>query len=616
MRFLKNYPYTSQQKSIDIALIVALVPIFFLLKVGMQLYIVVALIFIIKNLQKLFWYLFAFGLVGLSISFFNSISYIGLSTLNIFVEIVISALIWAISLQRLRHEINFYITISPFLLLVLSLFYYTNLSILFYTIFEIFIFIVMIVWNQTKQDLLISVRESVVLFFISIPIVVLLFIIFPRISFKNADFGFKSDSAVSTGHDGLMYVDDKALLVPSEKVVMEVEFQERPTSLDLYFRGSTLYINKGNRWLPEAMIPQRVPLQKIGRKTDYKITLYPNKHRFLYALDMPLTLLENSVMSRDFIITSKSDIKSTFKYTMKSALGYAYFDDKISPSALDVNQSANPKTRAFLTTLNDLNDTEKLHAIERWLQKAHLKYSLKPKPLNLTHMSDSLLFEQKVGYCVHYASAMSTLFRLANLPSRIVTGYKSDPTSSVGNYIVIKEKDAHSWNEVYIKSRGWMRFDATEYTIIDDSLAENRALMQNKSSALTLYMMYLKYKIEDWVLNYTYLKQQDLIRELLSNALLLIKLIFAIAVVILIGVLIFLYLKDRSCKTPEECLLKKLLRKLAKKGFEKDESETLHHFLSRLKDSNIAQIDRLYHQIAYSNHKEGIDELKRRINAL
>ncbi len=83
------------------------------------------------------------------------------------------------------------------------------------------------------------------------------------------------------GHDGTMYLDRKALLVPSDRIVMEVGFDKKvPSSNALYFRGSILYFDQKDHWEPLPMYLKRenkVYYPTKGEPVDYKVTLYPTQ---------------------------------------------------------------------------------------------------------------------------------------------------------------------------------------------------------------------------------------------------------------------------------------------------------------------------------------------------
>ena len=53
------------------------------------------------------------------------------------------------------------------------------------------------------------------------------------------------------------------------------------------------------------------------------------------------------------------------------------------------------------------------------------------------------------------------MMRLAGVPTRVVTGYQGGYTNTFGDYIVVRQSDAHAWTEVWLEGRGWVRIDPT-----------------------------------------------------------------------------------------------------------------------------------------------------------
>lgn len=73
---------------------------------------------------------------------------------------------------------------------------------------------------------------------------------------------------------------------------------------------------------------------------------------------------------------------------------------------------------------------------------------------------DYFLFEQKKGYCVHFASAATMLFRMSGIPARYVEGYAVDGLEA-GVKTVVMDTQAHAWCEIYISGFGWVPVDVT-----------------------------------------------------------------------------------------------------------------------------------------------------------
>jgi hypothetical protein len=74
---------------------------------------------------------------------------------------------------------------------------------------------------------------------------------------------------------------------------------------------------------------------------------------------------------------------------------------------------------------------------------------------------DDFLFKTRSGFCEHYAGAFTYLMRAAGVPARIVTGYQGGEFNPVGNYLIVRQSDAHAWSEVWLKGRDWVRIDPT-----------------------------------------------------------------------------------------------------------------------------------------------------------
>lgn len=79
---------------------------------------------------------------------------------------------------------------------------------------------------------------------------------------------------------------------------------------------------------------------------------------------------------------------------------------------------------------------------------------------------ENFLFEQKEGYCAHYASAAVLLLRSFGIPARYVTGYCAPPgdflKNEEGDYTaVIEDRQAHAWAEIYLDGVGWVPIETT-----------------------------------------------------------------------------------------------------------------------------------------------------------
>jgi len=296
-----------------------------------------------------------------------------------------------------------------------------------------------------------------VMFMYSLPWVVLLFIFFPRISFEHATYGFKGETVKRMGHDGTMYLDGNALLVPSDRIVMEVGFDgEIPEASKLYFRGSILYVDKKDHWEPlptHVKRKSKVFLSTQGEQVDYKVTLYPTQKRWLYMLDMPKLEVEDSLIDQDLITTVEKKLEEPIHYAASSTLNSKYYDeldDVTYKASTRYSIEQNPQTykKAQVLQSQYVSEAKRANAVMSYFKEQNLSYTLKPDALDTNRSTDSFLFDKRRGYCVHFASSFVTMARMAGIPARVVTGYKSDKSESLNNYLAVKEKDAHAWADL------------------------------------------------------------------------------------------------------------------------------------------------------------------------
>lgn len=110
---------------------------------------------------------------------------------------------------------------------------------------------------------------------------------------------------------------------------------------------------------------------------------------------------------------------------------------------------------------------ERAAVLVRSLLAAQCKYSMNLEPLPAGEdYVDYFLFEQKMGFCTHFASAGTLMFRMLGIPARYVTGYSVSPEEFTGTYeeyleAQVTDYDAHAWVEIYDPQTGWIPVEVT-----------------------------------------------------------------------------------------------------------------------------------------------------------
>jgi transglutaminase-like putative cysteine protease len=107
---------------------------------------------------------------------------------------------------------------------------------------------------------------------------------------------------------------------------------------------------------------------------------------------------------------------------------------------------------------NQPDPAQRAAAIEQYLL-LHYAYSLNI-PASKGDPLIEFLFNRKTGHCQYFASAAVLLCRSAGVPARFVTGFYAHERAGEGS-IIVRQRDAHAWAEVWIEGTGWITLDAT-----------------------------------------------------------------------------------------------------------------------------------------------------------
>lgn len=100
---------------------------------------------------------------------------------------------------------------------------------------------------------------------------------------------------------------------------------------------------------------------------------------------------------------------------------------------------------------------------EDWVRRA-ARYSLETPKYASRDVVAELLFDQRVGWCEHFATALALLLRLEDVPTRYVTGFQLDEMDREGEHYLVRDANAHAWVEAWVDGAGWIEADATPAT--------------------------------------------------------------------------------------------------------------------------------------------------------
>ena len=299
----------------------------------------------------------------------------------------------------------------------------------------------------------------------AVPLMLFVYLLFPRIS--GTLWGLPADAHSGlTGMSDLMHPGSIRYLSESPAVAFRASFTGAvPPARELYWRGRVLWDTdgrSGQRGRPPD--PARAALTPLAPAATYNIVLEPSNKPWMFALDLPATAPPAARVHGDFTLEARGPITERQNYTLTSYTRYrtGALDDAERRRALLLPGDANPRTRALAEAWR------RRHADPRAVVQAALEhfhrenfvYTLSP-PLLGDEPTDEFLFGARRGFCEHYAAAFVALMRAAGVPSRVVNGYQGGEYNAAGNYLIVRQSDAHAWAEVWLPQEGWVRVDPT-----------------------------------------------------------------------------------------------------------------------------------------------------------
>ncbi|WP_434516650.1 DUF3488 and DUF4129 domain-containing transglutaminase family protein [Dechloromonas sp. ARDL1] len=309
-----------------------------------------------------------------------------------------------------------------------------------------------------------SLRYAARLCLQAIPFMLVLYLLFPRIS--GPLWGLPSDAhAGMTGLSDSMSPGSISRLAQSADIAFRARFIDAsPAKHKLYWRGPVLENFDGTTWRPHTGQGAAATLDRMSPPVRYELTLEAHNQRWILALDAPVSLPEGIFLNAALAATQRQPVTERQRFALAASLDYRFNADE-DPRTLQRNLSipaqANPKTRALALGWRQTGlRPEEIIRKAQDLFAAEFTYTLQP-PLLGSNGIDEFLFVTRRGFCEHYAGAFVFLMRAAGIPARVVTGYQGGELNPLDGHLVVRQSDAHAWAEVWLEGRGWLRVDPT-----------------------------------------------------------------------------------------------------------------------------------------------------------
>lgn len=387
--------------------------------------------------------------------------------------------------------------------------------------------------TSSRQHLHVIRRVAPALVAQALPLMVIGFVLFPRL--PGALFQLPQTHQAVTGLSDTLAPGDISHLIRDHRIALRADFQGPiPRFGERYWRALVLSHFDGQSWQAAPDIPAMRELSDSSEAYHYRLLLEPHQAWYGVALDWPRQVFGEAVLQQDHTLrlTSRLTARQRLDVVSDPSSFSAPLTLEEQAATLHLPPDRNPRTQALARQwAAEQTSAAVVQTALTYFREQPFYYTLAPPLLTTAHPVDAFLFESRRGYCEHYASAMAVLMRAAGIPARIVVGYQGGNVNPLGEFITVRQSDAHAWVEVALPEQGWQRFDPTaavapnrielgmEAALSPDDLAiwqEGRytgpaaALFQR----LGLYRDALNHFWHTRVLGYSYQRQQDLLQRL------------------------------------------------------------------------------------------------------
>ena len=578
---------------------------------------------------------------GLIVSSFAGI-YVSYGSL-IGLEPTVALLLTAFALKLIelaRHKDGYVLLFLGYFICITEFLFSQDLLIVLYSLLNVTVVTTGLVAmhrpgeNQFNRK---TIRLATVMLLQALPLMVVLFFLFPRIGPLWA-VPIKSHTA-KTGVSDFMKPGDISRLGKSDDVAFRAEFAgDIPDPADLYWRGLVFSVQEEGAWrslryydIPAAeRRPQ--PVETSGAPLAYQIIMEPTQQNWLYSLRYARATSPGVMAGSDYVLFSPTELEDERLYNVES-----WPDAVLEPTLsqwrreveLRLPQGENPETVAFAQRLHSESggDADFVDAVLARFTREPFAYSLNPPLLPELNPVDAFMFQSRTGFCEHYAAAFVVTMRAAGIPARVVAGYQGGEINPVNRTVIVHQFDAHAWAEVWLPERGWVRVDPTAAVSpdriewgLERALAGEGSFLRDSPLSLirfrgvawvnTLRLRYdaLTYRWQSWVNGFNREKQFQLLNDVFGGiSARKFILVLIGSWVLILGPVAFglLRRRERRAASPADKYYLAFCDKLARVGVTREAGETPEQYSARAERTmrpvadQIRQITRLYTALAY-----------------
>jgi protein-glutamine gamma-glutamyltransferase len=478
-----------------------------------------------------------------------------------------------------------------------------------------------------------ALKKAAVIVAQAIPMAIVVFILFPRVEAPRWLL-FNDEHQKKSGLSDSMEPGSITNLGMSDERVFRVKFNGAiPPSRQRYWRGPVFTQTDGKKWTQANDLSYQQYLDKLkfsGTPYQYTLLMEPQEKNWVFALDMPADYPKPLDQNANYQLITSDDLRkrTEFKLTSYPAYNTGYLTKTEYRDARQLPGAPSGNIKQLVTQLHGFDSAPDvfINQLLNHFRKEDFHYTLTP-PLMEENPIETFLFETRYGFCSHYASAFVYLMRVAGIPARVVTGYQGGEFNEVGNFLEIKQADAHAWAEVWLDKQGWVRVDPTA-AIAPERIEKNIDIARLVPGGLISYASpgtgqtafnllkqarqlwnNVDYNWQRWVINYNNTNQASFLSSF-GIADFKTMVYWMMTIISIITAMLSLFLLYQKPKPIERTLIvyNRFLKKIAKAGLTKNTGEGARDFAERIKPKlpgqagNIEEITAAFIDQRYGNN--------------
>ncbi|RTE67460.1 DUF3488 domain-containing protein [Amphritea opalescens] len=404
------------------------------------------------------------------------------SVMVVTVGLLIAAFVLKLT-EMYRRRDALVILYVAFLLIVCSFLFYQSIPMALYSLLSLIVVTAClntVYRSQQNNDIWRPLKRSAVLYMQALPMMLILFLIFPRIGpLWQVDM---NSGQSFTGLSDSMSPGDVSRLTRSAEIAFRARFDDPlPPENRRYWRGLTYDQFDGRAWRRSDVLvaqsraavkskpkPQQTVLGDLAPNSQtyhYQVVMEPTGQRWRYGLDTPLRYPAKFRQIEDWTLQEAQPLMQRTQYSLASRIGAVR--EALSTAQIDhylqLPSTGNAKARQLAQRwVAEQSDIKGFTAQMMSFFARDFRYTLEPPLLQQNDSIDQFLFQSQQGFCGHFASAGVLLLRAAGIPARVVGGYLGGEMNPVDGVLTVRQYEAHAWLEYWDKEDlSWHRLDPT-----------------------------------------------------------------------------------------------------------------------------------------------------------